>query len=232
MELDSLISSYICFSNLPNNVILESNVNEKYHLHTNHKGYSSSLYLSKNSKLLLKVEKIKYKARVSFFNWFFRDLMRRFFVFGVDAKREFNGYRIVKSIGLNTPILYCWGMPLSLFSDTISFILIEYRNDTIMGSDYFNKLTEDRKKIFVKKLGSEALSLATMRGYIHRDFHLNNFLVDNCGEIVWIDIHLRKLSISKKKRWKQIVNSFNSSKVGGEEYKNILISLFEEKYHC
>ncbi|MGB5854388.1 MAG: hypothetical protein WBH20_03865 [Oceanisphaera sp.] len=197
--------------------------------YNNHTGVSSDLYLSANDKILLKVENVKYSISQQFFRWFFRDFLRRAFILGLDARREHKGYQIVKLAGLKSPDLYCWGVPLSPFNNILSFMMIEYKDNLTPGLTYFNSLSESKKVEFMTMLADEAVVLAKY-GYVHRDFHLNNFLVEEGVGLFWIDTHFRKLSIYKKKKWKQLSSSLIDSKLEGEENKNIILSVFKKNF--
>ena len=172
----------------------------------------------------------KYNAKQQFVRWFMRDFLRRVFILGLDARRESKGYKIARLAGLRTPELYFWGMPLSPFENIISFLVIEYRVDITPGLKYFRSLSDDEKSEFIIKLANEAVVLAKY-GYVHRDFHLNNFLVEESGRIIWIDTHFRKLSINNKKKWRQLVSSLNEAKLDGESNKEIILSIFKENFY-
>lgn len=222
-KLDSIECSFFCFSKF------NRRGKEGFFLYKNHTGFSSELYLSSGKEFLMKVEKDKYSANKKFSRWFFRDLLRRMFVLGLDSKRECKGYRIAKSAGLSTPELYAWGMSLSPFNSIAAFLMIENKINVTPGLIYFRSLSENKKNYFLIKLANEAVALAKY-GYVHRDFHLNNFLIDECGEILWIDTHFRKLSKFRKKKWKQLVNSLSGDKLDGVEYRNIILSVFKENF--
>lgn len=198
-----------------------------FSFYSDHTGKASDLYLSVNKRYLLKVQRCKYSLNKSFIKWVLRDFFKKFTILNLDARREFKGYKLVNRAGLKTPKMYCWGSSLSPLSSIVSFMIVEYKQDVVCGFSYFNSLQESERINFITKLSYEA-SLLAQQGYIHRDFHLSNFLVDGLGEIFWIDVHLRKLSTNKKKRREQIANSLVSHHLGGERYKeiayNILIS--------
>lgn len=189
-----------------------------------HTGKASDLYLSVNKRYLLKVQKCKYSFNNEFIKWTLRDLFKKFTILNLDARREFKGYKLVNRAGLKTPKMYCWGSSLSPLSSIVSFMIIEYKQDVVCGFSYFNSLQKSERINFITKLSYEASMLA-QQGYIHRDFHLSNFLVDDLGEIFWIDVHLRKLSTNKKKRREQIVNSLASHHLGGARYKEIVYNI-------
>ena len=198
-----------------------------FSFYSDHTGKASDLYLSVNKKYLLKVQRCKYSLNKNFIKWVLRDFFKKLTILNLDARREFKGYKLVNRAGLKTPKMYCWGSSLSPLSSIVSFMIVEYKKDVVCGFSYFNSLQESERVNFITKLSYEA-SLLAQQGYIHRDFHLNNFLVDDLGGILWIDVHLRKLSNNKKKRREQIVKSLASHHLGGERYKeiayNILIS--------
>lgn len=178
---------------------------------------------------MIKLERDKYKANRDLLRWFFRDFVRRVFIFGSDAKREFKGYKIARLAGLNTPKLYSWGVSLSLFNEFSAFIMVENKIKATPGLSYFRSLSKDDKVDFLIRLANEAVTLAKY-GYVHRDFHLNNFLIDDDGRVLWIDNHFRKLSKFKKKRWKQLVDSLSDSKLDGEENKKVVLSIFKGEF--
>lgn len=220
-KLDSVEYKFICFSDF--------NVDgkEEFHLYKDHSGFSSELYLSSGKDFLMKMEKDKYSAKNHFFRWFFRDFLKRIFFIGSDAKREYKGYRIAQSAGLSTPKLYSWGVSLSPFNKFYAFIMIDNELKSTPGLVYVRSLSESDKVNFFIRLANEVVILAKC-GYVHRDFHLNNFLIDESGKILWIDTHFKKLSKFKDKRWEQLVSSLNDDKLGGVENKNIILSTFKE----
>lgn len=192
-----------------------------------HTGFSSQLYTSSDDKYLIKAEVCKYLSNKNFFSWFFRDFLKKFYLLDLDAKKEHNGYKVAQAAGLNTPSIYSWGVSLLPCNNIISLLIIDYRKDVLPGLVYFNSLTSDNKENFIVKLGYEAVKLAK-HGYVHKDLHLNNFLIDNEKNIIWIDNHFRKLSRNKNKKWKQIVNSLDEKKLQGEKNKKLILSVFKK----
>lgn len=223
VKINGLENKLYCFTRFdPKNI-------SSFKSFSNHTGISSDLYISTCKELLLKIERPKYKIRSNFYRWFFRDFLRKIFILGWDAKREYQGYKIAHSIGLATPKVYCWGGTLSPFSETISFIILEYKEFYTPGFLYFRSLSECDKYKFIEKLSSEAVTLAR-RGYVHRDFHLNNFLVNADGSVLWIDTHFKRLSFIKSKKRMQLYNSLSDDKLGGYKYKSIIYNAFEKIY--
>lgn len=191
-----------------------------------HAGSSSDLYITGDKTVLIKTEVFKYNIKEDFFRWFFRDFFKKIFIYGLDARREYKGYKIAQSIGLKTPKVYCWSIPFSYKSSILSFIVVEFKKNDMPGLSYFNSLTDSERVIFITNLASEAALLAK-NGYTHRDLHLNNILVDKHGEIYWIDIHLRKLSHSINSKIIEIDESLVAHKLGGKFYRDIVYSAME-----
>lgn len=220
IKIDSLDNNLILFSNskLQGNEFVSFN---------NHTGISSDLYVSTCKNLLLKIERPKYSFSKNFLRWLLRDLLRKFFVLGWDAKREYRGYKIAKRAGIATPKAHCWGGTLSPFNKILSFIIIEYKKNSMSGLLYFNSLSECDKCVFIERLASDAVALAR-HGYVHRDFHLNNFLVNEDGTLSWIDTHFKKLSLFKNKRSRQLFGSLSNDKLGGEKYKLLVLAAFNK----
>lgn len=219
--LDSAENYFYCFSTAKLKGVKE------FVSYKEHTGVSSDLYISKCHRFLFKVERCKYNYKHNMFRWFFRDLIRKFFILGLDARREYKGYNIVKSAGLNAPSVYFWGGSISPLNNALSFLMIDYKSKTTSGLEYFRSLTDNEKRIFIRRLANEAVRLSKY-GFVHRDFHLNNFLIEDDGRILWIDTHLRKLSIFKNKRWKQITSSLCEQKLESQEYKDIVLSIFKD----
>ena len=180
-------------------------LNKKFEEFNKHTGKTAKIYLSEN-KFILKVMLCKQDIKNNFFGWFYKNLLKKLSVFKLDGFREYSGYKIAHSIGLKTPIFYCWGSALSPFDDILSFLLISYEEDTVSGSGYFKGLSNADKIMFVNNLTGEIVKLAK-HGYSHRDLHLDNFLVKNNGDIIWIDNHFKKLSFFKSKKKKQLAKS-------------------------
>lgn len=140
----------------------------------------------------------------------------------LDARREYKGYKLVNKLGLKTPQLYGWGVPVSRRGSMLSFILIGYELDSISGLDYFNMLNKNERFDFIKELAKQ-VAVLIKGGYFHRDLHLDNFLITSHHDILWIDIHLRRKSIFKSYHERQLMISMQGSSLGGYIYKEAFI---------
>ncbi|MGO1792737.1 MAG: hypothetical protein ACTHY5_05105 [Oceanisphaera sp.] len=220
-KLGEVDKTFFCFFN---NKIFRG---DKFYLLKDHTGFSGELYLSLDKKRLLKIEKNKYSLKLNFPRWFFRDFFKKLFILGLDSKREYKGYKIARSAGLKTPDFYCWGINPWLLSDISSILMIEYKENVTPGFTYLKSLSECDQKIFITKLANQAVSLARF-GFVHRDFHLNNFLIDSDDDIYWIDTHFKKLSFFDNSKSKQLINSLDNEKLGGVKNKEIFLDVFKE----
>lgn len=191
---------------------------------------SGELYLDDERSFVFKFERCKYSLFKSPIRWFFRDLFRKVFFLNLGSRSEIRSYLHVNSIGLKTPKVYSWGVFLNPLSDLSSFIIVEFKGDCISVREFLSRSAEDQKERIIVNL-FEQIFVLSESGYIHKDCHLDNFLVDcKTGEIFWIDVHLKKVGFSKsldfdvikKSLWR--IFEFNSS------YEAIFIKLFYSRY--
>ena len=160
-------------------------------------GHAGHFYLNKENALL-KIEPCKYQLKNNFIKWLGRDLLKKIFLTNLALRQEAKGYRIVQALGISTPKLYGWGCVLGMSSPYLSFIIISYENNAMLLSDYYNSAPCLEQDKIIKKLAKELKCLA-YNGYLHRDVHLNNFLIDKTkSKLIWIDVNLKKLPKSSK----------------------------------
>ncbi|MDR9440500.1 MAG: hypothetical protein RI841_13555, partial [Halomonas sp.] len=89
------------------------------------------------------------------------------------------------------------------------------------GGEVFDALNEDRRLAFLERFCREVAQLACA-GYVHRDLHYNNLLIDRDGNIVWIDAHLRRLPTKSADQWPALRKSLTVNKLRGEHYRKIV----------
>ena len=66
---------------------------------------------------------------------------------------------------------------------------------------------------------AEEVARLAQAGFVHRDLHYNNLLLDSEGEIIWIDAHVRRLPRKRDRHWDAICRSLTVSKLRGEPYR-------------
>lgn len=197
----------------------------KLEVHSN----SGELYLDYSNTYLLKFERCKYNLLKNPVKWVARDFFRKTFFINIDARREVGCYAHVNSVGIKTPKVYAWGVFLNPFSSLMSFIIIEYKKDFVSAREFLSGVDKSQQCEFIRELLGQMFML-NESGYIHRDCHLDNFLVSvNSGEILWIDIHLKKKKPSKRNDIGQLKESLKRIFDFDSDFEAIFFNILNER---
>lgn len=177
----------------------------------------SKFYLSEKGDILAKVVTDKYSRSEHFLKWLLRDYLEKRILLQTDAAKEYHSLMILRRAGLRVPRCYGWGVSLHPGNSGGSLLLMEHVKDSRPGGEVFDAMSETERLEFLIGFSHEVALLAKA-GFVHRDLHYNNLLLDNDGRIIWIDAHVRRLPIRKPLHWPVILRSLTVSKLRGEHY--------------
>ncbi|WP_156816471.1 RIO1 family regulatory kinase/ATPase [Oceanimonas smirnovii] len=180
---------------------------------------SSTFFISENEKVIGKVKPDKYNIKTNLLKWFFHDFVEKRIFFQTDAIKEYRSLNIIKKAGLKTPECYGFGVSFNPLNKNGSLLLVEFLKNIRVGGEVFDELNETSRLKFLDKF-SEEVAILIKLGYVHRDLHYNNILVDCDNNIIWIDAHVKKLPSNNKKRASAILKSFDVEKLRGEKYRS------------
>ncbi len=178
---------------------------------------SSRFYLSDDGRILAKVVPDKFSKWRAPLSWLSRDYLEKRWLLQSDARKEFLSLRILQRAGLTTPRCHGWGLSLNPANRNGSLLLMEHRQDARPGGEVFDGLDEPGRHSFLERFCEEVAQLARA-GYVHRDLHYNNLLVDGGGSLIWIDAHVRRLPRKKADQWSALRKSLKVNKLRGEHY--------------
>ncbi|WP_275288346.1 lipopolysaccharide kinase InaA family protein [Halomonas elongata] len=181
---------------------------------------SSRFYVSQDQRILAKVVPDKYRKRQHPLKWLCRDYLEKRWLMQSDARKEFLSLRILRQAGLRVPGFHGWGISLNPANRTPSLLLMEQVRDARVGGEVFDDLDETGRRRFLDDFCREVAQLARA-GYVHRDLHLNNLLVDDQGRLTWIDAHVRPLPRRAGDHWPAIRDSLTADKLRGETYRDL-----------
>lgn len=179
---------------------------------------SSRFYLSEDGCILGKVTSDKYSRVKNPVKWLLHDYLEKRLLLQADAAKEYRSLITLRRTGLRTPHCYGWGVSLQSSNSGGSLLLMEHVQDARPGGDVFDTMTEAERLAFLIRFSQEVALLA-QAGYVHRDLHYNNLLLDENGSIIWIDAHVRRLPRRKSRHWPAIHRSLTVSKLRGEDYR-------------
>ena len=185
---------------------------------------SSRFFLTPDKRMLAKISTDKWSKHEKPVKWLLQDYIEDRLFLQTNARMEYRYLNLLRQTGLLTPQLFGWGISFHPASTWASLLLIEYMPNTQPGRAYFEALGEADKYQFLQNLAEQLAKLVKL-GYVPRDLHYNNLLINQSGETVWIDTHLRALR-KKQKDCKSTLSSYLSSrKLLGQEYKDTLIDM-------
>lgn len=179
---------------------------------------SSRFYLSEDGYILGKVTSDKYSRINNPIKWLLHDYMEKRLLLQADAAKEYRSLMILRRSGLRTPRCYGWGISFQPGNSGGSLLLMEHVQDARPGGDVFDTMTEAERLVFLNRFSQEVALLAKA-GFVHRDLHYNNLLLDRNDEIIWIDAHVRRLPRKKSLHWSAIRHSLAIDKLRGEDYR-------------
>ncbi|ALM52810.1 lipopolysaccharide kinase InaA family protein [Halomonas huangheensis] len=180
---------------------------------------SSRFYTSTDGLILAKVVRDKFCQRREPFKWLTRDYLEKRWLGQSDARKEYLSMRILKRAGLRTPRFHGWGISLNPANRNASLLLMEHIQGAEMGGDVvFMRADEATREKLLDRVAEEVLMLAKA-GYLHRDLHLNNLLVTDNQELIWVDAHLKPMPKARDKRWPALKATLSDSKFYGAQYR-------------
>ncbi|MFQ3787551.1 lipopolysaccharide kinase InaA family protein [Halomonas sp. A29] len=182
---------------------------------------SSEFYFDRATGVLAKVKSDKYRWWQRPLRWFLRDFLDKRFFWQFEARKEVRSKKIMQQAGLRTPRCLAWGISLNPFNHQGSLLLIEHVDGVMTGEQYFASLNEPGRDRFLTRLCDDLMKLA-VAGYVHRDLHMNNFLCDPHGEIIWIDTHVKPLPLSKRAKWRALYRSISQRHLLDAHYRESL----------
>lgn len=176
-----------------------------------------------------KVTTDKYNRIKKPVKWLLHDYLEKRLLLQADAAKEYRSLMILRRTGLRTPHCYGWGVSLHPGNNGGSLLLMEHLQDARPGGDVFEVMTEAERLVFLTRFSQEVALLA-LAGYVHRDLHYNNLLLDRNGQIIWIDAHVRRLPRRKSLHWSAIHRSLTVDKLGGESYRAFVEQQLQKRF--
>lgn len=179
---------------------------------------SSRFYISEDGCILGKVTSDKYSRTNHPIKWLLHDYMEKRLLLQADAAKEYRSLMTLRRAGLRTPRCYGWGVSFQPGNSGGSLLLMEHVQGARPGGDVFDTMTEAERLVFLSRFSQEVALLAKA-GFVHRDLHYNNLLLDGNDNIIWIDAHVRRLPRRKSLHWSAIHHSLTVDKLRGENYR-------------
>nr|WP_282103402.1 lipopolysaccharide kinase InaA family protein [Halomonas getboli] len=192
---------------------------------------SSRFYLSQDGQILAKVVPDKFAKRKAPVSWFRRDYLEKRWLLQSDARKEFLSLRVLQRAGLTTPHCHGWGLSLNPANRNASLLLMEHRQDARPGGEVFDALDEAGRERFLERF-CEEVALLARAGFVHRDLHYNNLLVDDDGNLIWIDAHVRRLPRKKADQWPALEQSLSANKLRGQVYLEQSRLMLNHIFNC
>lgn len=191
---------------------------------------SSRFYVSRDGRLLAKVVPDKFDRRESPLKWLCRDYLEKRWLGQSDARKEYLSLRILQRAGLATPRCHGWGVSLNPGNRNGSLLLMEHMQRARPGGEVFDALDDSGRLAFLERFCREVVRLAHA-GYVHRDLHYNNLLVDVDGSLIWIDAHVRRLPMRRAGRWPALKRSLTARKLRGARYQAHAERCIHDAFH-
>ncbi|CBV42851.1 lipopolysaccharide kinase InaA family protein [Halomonas elongata] len=179
---------------------------------------SSRFYVSQDQRILAKVVPDKFSKRRHPLKWLLHDYLEKRWLMQSDARKEFLSLRILQRAGLRVPHCHGWGLSFNPANRAPSLLLMERLHDARTGGEVFDALDETGRRHLLDTFCREVVQLAHA-GYVHRDLHFNNLLVDDQGRLTWLDAHVRPLPRRVSDHWPAIRDSLTAGKLRGEAYR-------------
>ncbi|MBP5979609.1 MAG: hypothetical protein KA748_05350 [Halomonas sp.] len=182
---------------------------------------SSHFYVQAQSGTLFKLVRDKYSPKENFWRWLGRDIISKRLTGSYDARKEFTSRRILEQLGQHTVDVRGYGVALNFFNPLGSLYAMEHMQNCMTGSAYFEMLDEAGRYTFIETLSLQIIQLAKA-GYYHRDLHLDNLLMDDQQQLIWIDTHIKALPASSKKRAALLESMLTNSRIERVAYRAYL----------
>ncbi|USZ51581.1 lipopolysaccharide kinase InaA family protein [Halomonas sp. DN3] len=182
---------------------------------------SSRFFVSQDGRILAKVVPDKFLKKLEPFKWLTRDYLEKRWLAQSDARKEYQSMRILKRAGLKTPRFHGWGLSLNPLNRNASLLLMERVRGATTAGDVFDRLPRPQQEGFLDKFSKEVAQLA-QAGFVHRDLHFNNLLIDEEGEFTWVDAHVRPLPRKLAKRWSSLERSLTPDKLRGQANRDLV----------
>ncbi|MGL5040979.1 MAG: lipopolysaccharide kinase InaA family protein [Aeromonas sp.] len=182
---------------------------------------SSQFWLHAPSHTLCKIVPDKYPRWSS--RWWGRDQFNKRLMGQIDALREWRSSRCLQQAGLRVVPCQAAGIALNPLNPYASFLAVSYLSDHHSGEHYFEHANEAERLSLLAQVAKDIYQLAA-HGYYHRDLHLGNLMIDPCGQIVWIDTHVRRLPRDIERQQQVIATSLDPSKLFGQRYRDYLLA--------
>ncbi|SFT81644.1 lipopolysaccharide kinase InaA family protein [Halomonas saccharevitans] len=190
---------------------------------------SSRFYVSQDRRILAKVVPDKFARRQAPFKWLLRDYLEKRCLGQSDARKEYLSLQVLRRAGLATPQCHGWGISLNTRNRNGSLLLMEHVQNARPGGEVFDELDEPGRLAFLERFCQEVARLAHA-GYVHRDLHYNNLLIDEHEEILWIDAHVRQLPTKRADQWPALKRSLTAKKLRGNRYEAYAERCLHESY--
>lgn len=183
---------------------------------------SSAFYLDETGGSLYKLVRDKYDWRKRTGKWLFRDLLDKRLSGRFAAAREYRSNRIIRRAGLKTISCRAYGVAVNPCNPLGSLYAMQYLDEARSGERHFLEQDEVGRRDFLLRMCDEALQLIA-HGYVHRDFHFGNVLVDTQGALIWIDTHIRRLPRAHAQRQACLEAMLIPTKLKGEKYRQLAL---------
>lgn len=121
-----------------------------------------------------------------------KDYIKRYF--NSQAKREYMGSQKLQEIGINTPIVYGYGVHINPFHNVDSVLVMEYIDGQNVET-FFREVFDIEKRLSIVKLVAKDLVTIHMNRLHHKDTNMGNIILSN-KKLFWIDNDIKKLNIS------------------------------------
>ncbi|MCA0976709.1 hypothetical protein LCL99_19755 [Halomonas denitrificans] len=190
---------------------------------------SSRFFVSEDGRILAKVVPDKFSKTLEPFKWLTRDYLEKRWLAQSDARKEYLSMRILDNAGLTTPRCHGWGVSLNPGNRNASLLLMERVDGAQPGEAVFAKSSEVERISLLESVAKEVLQLARA-GFLHRDLHLNNLLVTQTQQLIWIDAHLRPIPKSKERRLGALLGTLTPSKLQGQHYRDWVAGYLTQRW--
>lgn len=119
-----------------------------------------------------------------------RDALRKYVA--CQARREWQAARILSGLGIRSPRVYAYGFTVGPRAPFESLSIMDYLQAHVPLRDLLEIECDPRRREAI--LRRVALDLGTIfaNGYVHKDPHFENVLIDHRDRPVWIDSELRR----------------------------------------